>query len=134
MKRIAILIALFWGLTGLAHEGAHGPEQKMAPHGGILRDGVTLMLELVKDGSTVKVFPLTHEGKPLNLKSVEINLKKSKLADAKKRSVPFKIIPQSDAFEVSFDKGPSHRYSLDLVAHFNGKENKASWQIELGSE
>ena len=134
MKKYVVLVLLAFSPVGYAHEGAHGPEQKVAPHGGVLRDSASLMFELVKDGGTVKVYPLTHEGKPIEAKILEIDSKKSSLTDAKKKPVTYTLVPEGNALVVKFEKGSSHRYALNLVANFEGKENKANWQIELGAE
>jgi len=134
MKQLIIALVFGLSVTALGHEGAHGPDQKVAPHGGVLRDSTSLMFELVKDGGAIKVYPLTHNGKPIDAKAIEIDLKKSSLTDAKKKPVPYTLVPDGISLLVKFEKGSSHRYALNLVASFEGKENKASWQIELGSE
>ena len=61
-------------------------------------------------------------------------MKKTSLMDAKKKAVTFKLVPQGELFQLEFEKGSSHRYSLTLVGKYQDKENKANWQIELGSE
>lgn len=138
MKKIftalILLPSLLFSFASFAHEGAHGPEQKVAPHGGILRDGTSLMFELVKSGDNIKIYPLTHEGKVIDVKLIEVDSKKTTLTDAKKKTIKYNLIPEGDALIVKFEKGGSYRYSLNLIARFEGKENKASWQIELGSE
>jgi hypothetical protein len=134
MKRYLVIALLALGSSAFAHEGAHGPEQKVAPHGGVMRDSASLMLELVKDGNTVKIYPLTHDGKPIDAKAIEIDSKKTSLTDAKKKVVPYTLVPEGNALLVKFEKGASHRYAFNLVTNFEGKENKASWQIELGAE
>ena len=134
MKKIVTLLTLALCLNVSAHDGPHGPEQKVAPHGGVLRDSASLMFELVKSGDSIKIYPLTHEGKPIDAKLVEVDTKKTNLTDAKKKTVQHTLVPEGDALVVSFEKGSSYRYSLNLNARFAGKENKASWQIELGAE
>lgn len=134
MKNLITAFLFLVGTAAFAHEGAHGPEQKVAPHGGVLREGPTLTFELVKGSSDIKIYPLEHDGKPLDPKSVLVDTKKTSLKDARKKPVDFKLMPNEGAFILSFKKGTSHRYSLELFAQFEGKENKAVWQIELGSE
>ena len=134
MRNTLATAILLFGFFAIAHDGPHGPEQKVAPHGGILRDGASLMFELVKTDKYIKIYPLTHEGKPIEAKIVEIDSQKTTLTDAKKKPVQYNLVPEGDALSVKFENGSSYRYSLNLVAKFEGKENKASWQIELGSE
>ncbi len=119
--------------AAFAHDGAHGPEQKMAPHGGILRDSSSLMFELVKD-QNFKIYPITHAGKAIDPKQVEIDFKKTTLQDVKKKVVAYTIVIDGAAFVLKFEKGVSHRYALNLVARYEGKENKANWQIEITAE
>lgn len=134
MKKMIWITIFILSLGAYAHEGAHGPEQKLAPHGGILRDSASLMFELVKNGENIKIYPLTHDGKAIDAKLVEVDLKKSSFTDAKKKPVGYTLTQENDALVLKFEKGSSHRYSLNLNARFQGKENKASWQIELSSE
>ena len=134
MKTLVITVLLLLGVPALANEGAHGPEQKMAPHGGILRDGASLMFELVKEGDAIKIYPLTHDGKPIDAKTVKIDAKMTSLTDAKKKKVAYELVPEGNVLVLKFEKGSSYRYALKVIAHFEGKENKANWQIELGTE
>lgn len=139
MKKVFLALTITAAATGLtsvihAHEGAHGPEQKVAPHGGTLRDSATLMLELVKEGSGAKIYALEHDGKALDPKLLSLDTKKTSLVDAKKKAVKFTLEPSEGALLLKFEAGSSHRYSFHLVAKFEGKENSANWQIELGGE
>ena len=134
MKRIVASGILFFAVSAMSHEGAHGPEQKVAPHGGVLRDGASLMLELVKEGGVIKVYPITHDGQAIDAKSVEVDTQKSSLTDAKKKSVAYNLVPEGNVLSLKFEKGSSYRYAFNLVAKFKGKENKAHWQIEMGNE
>lgn len=133
MIKFFVALVLFAG-SGFAHEGPHGPEQKVAPHGGILRDSASLMFELVKNGDVIKIYPLTHQGKSIEAKLVEIDKAKTTLMDAKKKPISYQLVAEGDYLSVKFEKGTSHRYSLTLVGRYEGKENKGNWQIELGGE
>ncbi len=127
-------------LFSQAHEGAHGPEQKMAPQGGKLEETSNLFLELLKNEEGVKVFAYTHasmaaEKKPLLASEVKVIEKKTTLVDRNKKPVSFKLEPQGDHFKLDI-KGlkPSNRYELNLVVSYQGKEEKpVKWQIEPGS-
>jgi len=134
MKKFMMMTLFLFSMSAIAHEGAHGPEQKVAPHGGVLRDSASLMFELVKSGESIKIYPLTHDGKAIEAKLVEVDTKKTSLTNAKKKTVSYTLIPEGDALVLKFEKGSSYRYALSLIARYEGKENKANWQIELGSE
>lgn len=134
MKKLMMTAFLLFSLGAIAHEGAHGPEQKVAPHGGVLRDSASLMFELVKSGDNIKIYPMTHDGKAIEAKLVEVDTKKTSLTDAKKKTVEHTVTSDGEALVLKFEKGNSYRYSLSLSVRYEGKENKANWQIELGSE
>ena len=134
MKKILAAAILLLSFTAVAHDGPHGPEQKVAPHGGILRDGASLMLELVKEGNEIKIYPITHECAAIDGKALEIDNQKSTLTDAKNKAVAFTVVPEGNSLILKFEKGSSYRYAFKLFAKFKGKENKGSWQIELGNE
>ena len=60
MKLLIFSAMLIFSYSSFAHEG-HGPVQKMAPHGGVLKDGKALMAELVQDASGVKIYLINHD-------------------------------------------------------------------------
>lgn len=134
MRKLLLILLIMMSFGAGAHEGAHGPEQKVAPHGGVLRDSSSLMFELVRSGELIKIYPLTHDGKSIEAKLIEIDQKKTSLLDAKKKGVAYTLTADQDALVLKFERGSSYRYLLNLTARFAGKENKVQWQIELGSE
>lgn len=133
MKKMLLALVLA-AAPVLAHEGAHGPAQKVAPHGGILRDGSSLMMELVKEGGNIKIYPLTHDGKAIEAKILEVDTKKTMLIDSKKKPVAYTLLPEGNAFTLKFQGGSSYRHAFGLVVRYEGKENKTNWQIETQAE
>lgn len=130
MKSLILSAILVFSLNSFAHEGAHGPEQKMAPHGGVLKDGKNLMAELVQDGSGVKIFFLTHKSESIAPKAVTLDQKTILLTDAKKKSVPVELVTEADSILLKFDKSKSYRYNLVLPVTHNKTQDKLSWQFE----
>ncbi|OFZ12198.1 MAG: hypothetical protein A2Z20_11310 [Bdellovibrionales bacterium RBG_16_40_8] len=134
MKIFLVTALILFSTLAIAHEGDHGPAQKVAPHGGVLRDSESLMYELVRGSRDIKIYLLTHDGTSIDAKAVEIDSTKTSLTDAKKKKVSYSLVPDKNYFILKFEKGSSYRYLLNLVASFEGKENKASWQIEMDVE
>lgn len=125
-----LTLAAAFSTPTLAHEGTHGPEQKRAPHGGILRDGPTLMLELIKENNLITIYPLSHEGKSINPQKLKLVKDKTSLKDSKGKVLPLEITQNDTAFLATLKSKESHRYALELTVDYEGKTNKASWQIE----
>lgn len=130
MKSMILSALLIFSFNSYAHEGAHGPEQKMAPHGGILLDGEALMGELVQDSSGIKIYLLSHESKSISLKDVKLDAKAVQLTDAKKKAVRFEVVTGEDSVLIKFDKSKSYRYNLILPVSYNNTQEKLNWKFE----
>lgn len=130
MKKIFLSAILVFSFNAFSHEGAHGPEQKMAPHGGVLSDGKGLMAELVQDASGVKIYLLSHDSKPIFAKNVKLDQKSIQLTDAKKKSVSFELLSEEESVLLKFDKSKSYRYTLTLPVVYNKVTDKLTWQFE----
>jgi|JI10StandDraft_1071094.scaffolds.fasta_scaffold359676_2 hypothetical protein len=129
MKTLVLSAILILSFNVFGHEG-HGPEQKMAPHGGVLRDGDALMAELVQDESGVKIYLFTHELKPVLPADVKMDSKLIQLTDAKKKSVNLEVAGDKEAVLLKFDKTTSYRFNLTVTVSYAGKQDKFSWPFE----
>ena len=129
MKTLVLFAILVLSFNVFGHEG-HGPEQKMAPHGGVLRDGDALMAELVQDESGVKIYLYTHELKPVLPVDVKMDSKLIQLTDAKKKSVNLEVVGDKEAVLLKFDKTTSYRFNLTVTVSYAGKQDKFSWPFE----
>lgn len=130
MKTLILSVVLLFGSSSFAHEGAHGPEQKMAPHGGVLKDGKALMAELVQETAGVKIYFLTHESKTIAPKDAKIDTKSVQITDAKDKNVAFEVISDQDAFFLKFNKSSSYRFKLTLPTSYGNTQDKLTWQFE----
>lgn len=133
MKRIlsVILISAF-SLTTFAHEGHDGPSGLQAPHGGVAKPGKQINLELVQEGSSIKLYPISHEGKALDTKTVTLKAtakipKKGKNA-AQSKALTLKA--ESEGFSSEVDMKGSHRFELEVEAASGGKTDKFTFQVE----
>ena len=129
MKTLVLSAILVLSFNVFGHEG-HGPEQKMAPHGGVLRDGDALMAELVQDESGVKIHFFTHELKPVLPVDVKMDSKLIQLSDAKKKSENLEVVVDKEAVMLKFDKTKSYRFNLTVTVSYAGKKDKFSWPFE----
>ena len=129
MKALVLSAILVISFNVFGHKG-HGPEQKMAPHGGVLRDGDALMAELVQDESGVKIYLYTHELKPVLPVDVKMDSKLIQLTDAKKKSVNLEVVGGKEAVLLKFDKTTSYRFNLTVTVSYAGKQDKFSWPFE----
>ncbi len=129
MKTLVLFAILVLSFNVFGHEG-HGPEQKMAPHGGVLRDGDALMAELVQDDLGVRIYFLTHELKPVSPTDAKIDSKSIQLTDAKKKLVNAEVVVEKEAVLLKFDKTASYRFSLTIPVSYAGKQDKFSWPFE----
>ena len=130
MKSLILSVLVLFSFSTFAHEGAHGPEQTMAPHGGVLKDGKNLMAELVQDNTGVKIYFLTHTGKAITTKSITLEAKNILLTDAKKKAVSYELVSQEDSVLLKFDKSKSYRYNLTMPARYNNVQETLSWHFE----
>lgn len=130
MKNLILSALLVFSFNSFAHEGAHGPEQKMAPHGGVLKDGKELMGELVQIDSGVKIYLLTHDSKAILPKDAKVDTKSVQLTDAKKKAIKVEVVNEQEAIVLKFDKASSYRFNLTLPVSFGNSQDKLSWQFE----
>lgn len=124
---VSLLILCF---NLFAHEGAHGPAQKMAPHGGSLVDGKFLMAELVPDEQGVKIYFLTHESKPIPSGELKISQGTISLMDSKKKKVSVQVLTEKDYISIKFDKTKSYRFNLLVPVGYRGNQETLTWGFE----
>jgi len=132
-KIVSALVGLSLSLFAVstqAHEGHdHVPGSVKAPHGGSVQVGKNLALELLQDGESIKIYPITHEGKLIALKDVTI---KSAQAKTRKMKAAEKISLESlnDFYVAKFDPKSEHRFELLIETSYQGKIDSLKFQIE----
>lgn len=115
-------------ITSFAHEGHdHAPGVVQAPHGGVAKAGKNVSVELVTEGTTLKIYPLDAASKPLAGARVSAT---AQLPKSKKKETVV-LTPQADRFEGSFASGGSYRYTLEVkVGVGKTKDEKFVFQVE----
>jgi hypothetical protein len=104
--------------------GHTGPE---APHGGILKEGKALNLELVASAGEVQLFPFSKDGKMLPTDNVKLT---ATAQAPKKQKMIIDLKPMSDHFMGKVDAKGSYRFELQVEAIVMGKKEKIAFQVE----
>lgn len=129
--RFWFLSVLFlFNFSSYAHEGPHGPQQKMAPHGGILKDGKALMAELVQEDSGVKIYFMTHASKVIPPANANIDIKAIQITDSKNKMVKIDVALEQDSMKIKFDRASSYRFKLTVPLSYDNKKDIITWQFE----
>lgn len=124
-----ILILLALPAISFAHEGHDkAPGAVSAPHGGLIQGTSEMYLELVASSEGVKIYPFTHNLKPIALKDIQLDGKVSFPKKAKSESVKFESA--EDAFSAKVNSKGAHRYTLELNITYQGKKEKTKFNVE----
>ncbi len=129
-----IALALLFSLLSHAHEGHHGPSEKMAKHGGVLKHGKVLMAELVAEDTGVKIYALNSEGEALPATDVALDAKASSVSDGKGKTIVTSFVQQGELYSATFDRKSSHRHQVTVVFKYKNKSEKFVWQVEATAE
>ncbi len=128
LRKILTLIMIIGSLTAWAHEGHDlTPGSIKANHGGTVKAGKEINLEYVVIGNTVKMYPVTHDGKDL-LETDIILTGTIKLPKAKDETVKIEFKEGSFLTVVDFKK--AYRVEINLIANFKGQKSNFKFQVE----
>lgn len=131
MKKFIIVVGAVVGvsLSAFAHEGHDKtPGSINAPHGGVVQGTDSLYWELVSDSAGIKLYPLTHEVKPIA--PSEVTLSGKVVFPKKSKGEDVKFTVESDHFVSKIDSKGAHRYTLNLSFTYAKKKETAKFQIE----
>lgn len=128
MKSLCLAFCLCLSTSVFAHEG-HGnvPGAVAAPHNGKILSLPELYLEVVKSDNSLKVYPFTHDLKPIPVSEVKISAK-VELPKQKKTSAV--ITTDTDSWTISVDSKEARRFTLFLNAEWKGKKGSTKYTIE----
>ncbi len=127
-KKIIVSALLAGTINTYAHEGHDAtPGSIKANHGGTVKSGKEINLEYVVSGTTVKLYPVTHEG--IDLATADIKLTATaKLPKGK--AEPVKIEIKDGVFQTTVDFKSAYRTELVVNADTKGKVSTFKFQIE----
>jgi hypothetical protein len=141
MNRFFLMFALI-AVTPFAfaqhdHSGAHSGHaavQKtdtttVSPHGGVVKNGKNLNLEIMTMAKAIAIFPLTKDGKELPLKDVVLS---GRVKSSKNKSLetPVEFTAMSNHFMANIDRKGSDTLELLVEAKTAGKTEKFVFTIE----
>lgn len=112
-----------------AHEGHDKtPGAVAAPHGGVTQGTSQLYLELVKESEGVKIYPLTHDLKPISTK--DITLQGSVTFPKNKKQEKVTFTNGDDSFATKIAAKGAYRYALEISVTYKGKKEVVTFQVE----
>ena len=118
----------------LAHEGHGVPGAVKAKHGGTIQATHDFYLELVPQGDSLRLYPMTHDFEPIPLAEFQVEATAQLPRTKAKATVPFAPTPATEPREAhftgSFDAKGAHRFTLAVVARFHGKKAEVVFQVE----
>ncbi len=125
---IALSSILLFGLNSLAHEGHDDvPGQIKALHGGVVKSGKSLNMEMLVTGESVQFFPQAHSGEDLKAADIKIS-GTSKIPKGKPETLSFSSDGKS--FTTKVDLKGSYRADLEIKAQYSGKTDNFKFLVE----
>lgn len=122
---------LLMSSASVAHEGHHEPTGLEAPHGGMIKPGKLVNLELVQEGTTIKLFPVAHAGEkaPTDLK-LTAKATTPKKGKGKGETQTLSLKPDGEGYSATVDTKGAHRFELEVQVTSSGKADKFVFQVE----
>lgn len=128
MSKIIFSIFFLFTNSSFGHgDHDHGPKSIQAPKGGVVRSLETVNLELVNNGSEVKIYVYDTDLKATEVSKYPVS---ATVTLPKKKPETAKLSPQSDHWVLYFDAKNAHRYTLELSIKQGGHDDKVKWVIE----
>lgn len=129
MKAFFLTLALsVLATTSFAHEGHDdAPGSVKALHGGIVKTGKEMNLEVVSAGGELKLFPVNHAGTDIPLSEIKLT---ATAQPPKGKAAPIALEMKDNAFYSKLDFKGSYRLSLDIKAEHKGKKDTFKVQVE----
>lgn len=109
--KFSIIVSLFLAnLCLFAHEGHDKvPGANQGLYGGVVAGNSRYFLELVNESGNIKIFPMTHEKKTVDPKSLKIKIK---AINPQKKPLPASVVEGKDHFVVKVVAQGSYRYTI----------------------
>jgi hypothetical protein len=112
-----------------AHEGHDKiPGASVAKYGGQVKGTDELYVEVVPEGSQIKIYVYDHDKKNTDLKTVTLT-GEFKLPKQKK-SEPLTITLKENYFETTVNSKNAHRFNVELKVTHNNKTEKLRYVLE----
>lgn len=129
MKTLLMVIVISLASSAsFAHEGHDDvPGSIKALHGGVVKPGKEMNLEIVSAGGELKLFPISHTGSDIALSDVKLTAT-AQPPKGKAERITFE--EKDNSYYSKLDFKGSYRLSLDIKADHKGKKDTFKVQVE----
>lgn len=132
MKKSLLILGLVslvsLSFNSFAHEGHdQAPGTIKSLHGGIVKSGKEVNLEVIMSGTEVTLYPISHAGKDLAASSLKIE---ATAKPKKGKAYPVVFAAEKIGFKATVDLMGANRLPIDVSITSNGKTDKFSIQVE----
>ena len=129
MKQLILIMTMsFLSTIGFAHEGHDdAPGSVKATHGGVVKQGKEINLEIVSAGGELKLFPVSHTGADIPLSDVKLT---GTAQPPKGKAVPLALEVKDKSYFSKLDFNGAYRLSLEIKADVKGKKDTFKIQVE----
>lgn len=128
-NQLVFTLAVMIASPILAHEGhADAPGSVVPPHGGKIQATSELYLEFVKSGDVVKIFPMSHDLKPVPTSEITLSIQ----LELPRQKVKQPVSPetQSDSWSAKIDAKGAHRFTLIVASKRKNKSETVKFTAE----
>lgn len=124
---MALVISMAASVS-FAHEGHDdAPGSIKALHGGVVKPGKEMNLEVVSAGGQLKLFPISHVGTDISLSDVKLT---ATAQPPKGKAEPITLEEKDNSYYSKLDFKGSYRLSLEIKADYKGKKDTFKVQVE----
>lgn len=111
-----------------AHEG-HGqlPGQLKALHGGLVKAGNEMNLEMLYSNGTAKFFPVAHADETIDVSKVRLT---GTIRKPKGKETPLSFTSDGKSFSTKVDLKGTYRADLEIQLHYEGKTDSFKFLVE----
>lgn len=115
-------------LVTSAHSGhEHRPDVAQAPQGGQMKDLKNMHMELLVQGTVIKIYAYNKDMSPLDPGKISA---KATVTLPKKKPEPLALAVEADHWKGVFDPKNTHRYTVEISVLEDGSDDKARWVVE----
>lgn len=109
-----------------AHEG-HDHGSLSAPHGGAVFEGKKFAVELVQEGSKVKLYPVNSQWKVISISDVGMT---AQVEFPKKKPEPLSLKKEDSFYSAAVDAKGAYRYKMIVDLTVKTEKEQISFQVE----
>lgn len=129
MLRLILIAALaFIPFTPAgAHEGHDVPGQVKSRHGGIVKTGKQMHMEMLALDGKVQFFPFPHDNETLDLNKLKVT---ATIKFPKGKPVDMPLQKETNSFSGTYKLEGSYRADIEVSLDYGGKKDKFKFLVE----